>query len=60
MIDPLTPMNAKLICDLNDDPKIHSAWHFNGKVFALDNNGKRHKFDIQIMSMRNLRTGANI
>lgn len=46
MFDHLTPMNAKLMRDLKDDPRIHSAWHFNGKVFALDNDGKRHKFDI--------------
>ena len=46
MYDHITAMNSKLIHDLNDDTRIHSAWYFNGKVFAIDNNGTRHKFDI--------------
>ena len=46
MHDHITPMNAKLIRDLNEDSRIHSAWYFNGKVFGIDSNGNRHKFDI--------------
>lgn len=46
MHDHLTPLNAKLIRDLKDDSRIHPTWYYNGKVFALDNEGNRHKFDI--------------
>ncbi|XP_062599015.1 uncharacterized protein LOC134260484 [Saccostrea cucullata] len=46
MHDHVTPMNAKLIKDLNEDERIKSAWYFNGKVFALDYDGDRHRFDI--------------
>lgn len=46
MQDHLTPLNAKLIRDLKDDSRIHPTWYYNGKVFALDNEGNRHKFDI--------------
>lgn len=46
MYDHITPMNAKLIHDLNKNPQIQSAWLYNGKVFALDKDNKRHRFDI--------------
>lgn len=46
MHDHLTTMNGHLIRDLNNDDRIDQAWYFNGKVFALDNKGKRHKFDV--------------
>lgn len=46
MYDHITPMNAKLIHDLNNNPQIQSAWLYNGKVFALDKDNKRHRFDI--------------
>ena len=46
MYDHITAMNSKLIRDLNEDSKIHSAWYFNGKVFGIDSNGNRHRFDI--------------
>lgn len=46
MHDHLTPSNAKLIRDLNNDERIQTAWYYNGKVFALDEEGHRYKFDI--------------
>ena len=46
MYDHITAMNSKLIRDLNEDSRIHSAWYFNGKVFGIDSNGNRHRFDI--------------
>lgn len=46
MHDHLTAMNGHLIRDLNNDDRIDQAWYFNGKVFALDTKGKRHKFDV--------------
>lgn len=46
MHDHLTPANAKLIRDLNNDERIQTAWYYNGKVFALDEEGQRYKFDI--------------
>lgn len=46
MHDHLTAMNGHLIRDLNNDDRIDQAWYFNGKIFALDTKGKRHKFDV--------------
>ncbi|XP_078314714.1 uncharacterized protein LOC144619735 [Crassostrea virginica] len=46
MHDHLTTMNGRLIYDLNKDERIDQAWYFNGKVFALDKKGKRHRFEI--------------
>ena len=46
MHDHITQLNAKLISALNDDPRIHSAWYFNCKVYALDVKGVRHTFEI--------------
>ena len=39
-------MNGRLIYDLNKDDRIDQAWYFNGKVFALEKNDKRHRFEI--------------
>ena len=44
--DHLTPLNAQFLRDLNQDERIHQAWYYNGKVFATDTEGRRHKFDI--------------
>ena len=46
MYDHVTQMNANLIKDLKENEKVHSVWYFNGRVFALDNQGQRHTFDI--------------
>ena len=46
MYDHITPMNAQLLRDLNSDQRIDSAWYYNGKIFATDRQGIRHKFDI--------------
>ena len=46
MYDHVTQMNADLIKDLKENEKVHSAWYYNGRVFALDNQGQRHTFDI--------------
>lgn len=46
MHDHLTQMNAQLIKTLNLDERIKGAWYYNGKVFAEDHGGKRHRFDI--------------
>lgn len=46
MVDHITPRNAKLINVLKEDSRIISAWFYNGKVFALDKDNNRHKFDI--------------
>ena len=46
MYDHLTPLNAQFLRDLNQDERIHQAWYYNGKVFATDTEGRRHKFDI--------------
>lgn len=46
MHDHLTQFNAKLLRNLNGDPRIKSAWYYNGKIFALDEQGRRHRFDI--------------
>ena len=46
MYDHITPRNAKLIRELKEDPRILSAWFYNGKIFALDKDNIRHKFDI--------------
>lgn len=46
MHDHLTYFNAKLLRNLNGDPRIQSAWYYNGKIFALDEQGRRHRFDI--------------
>ena len=46
MHDHLTQMNAQLIRDLNRDDRIQSAWYYNGKIFAQDYDGRRHRFDI--------------
>ncbi|KAK3105555.1 hypothetical protein FSP39_000343 [Pinctada imbricata] len=58
MHDHITPMNAKLIGDLHENPRVHSAWYFNCKVYALDTNGDRHTFectdniDLKLRSVR--------
>ena len=44
MYDHITPRNAKLIRALKEDPRILSAWFYNGKIFALDNDNIRHKY----------------
>lgn len=46
MHDHLTQMNAQLFKTLNRDERIKGAWYYNGKVFAEDHGGKRHRFDI--------------
>lgn len=46
MHDHLTQMNAHLIKALNRDEGFEGAWYYNGKVFAEDQGGKRHRFDI--------------
>lgn len=35
-----------LLRDLNGEPQINSVWYYNGKIFALDEQGRRHRFDI--------------
>ena len=35
-----------MIPALKEDPRILSAWFYNGKIFALDKDNIRHKFDI--------------
>lgn len=46
MYDHITHQNAELLRQLNKDERIQSSWYYNGKIFALDNQGVRHKFDI--------------
>lgn len=46
MYDYLILLNVKLICDFKDDFRIYLIWYYNGKVFVLDNEGNRYKFDI--------------
>ena len=46
MVDHITSKNAQLINTLKQHPQILSAWFYNGKVFALDKENVRHKFDI--------------
>ena len=46
MFDHITQQNSQLIRQLNKDQRIQSAWYFNGKIFAVDHEGVRHKFDI--------------
>lgn len=50
----LTQMKLQLLRELNNDARIQSAWHFNGKIFALDQRGVRHKFDIMDTDSRKL------
>jgi hypothetical protein len=46
MYDHITPRNAKMINTLKEDSRIVSAWFYNGKIFAMDKDNNRHKFDI--------------
>ena len=46
MFDHITQQNSQLIRQLNKDQRIQSAWYFNGKIFTVDHEGVRHKFDI--------------
>lgn len=46
MFDHITQQNSQLLRRLNDDQRIDRAWYFNGKTFALDHQGVRHKFDL--------------
>ena len=39
-------MNAQLRRDLNGDQRIDRAWYYNGKIFATNRQGIRHKFNI--------------
>lgn len=46
MHDHLTKLNGKLISDLNNDGRIQSECYCSRKVFAIDKEGHRNKFDI--------------
>lgn len=46
MYDHITHHNAELLRQLNKDERIQNSRYYNGKIFALDKQGVRHKFDI--------------
>ena len=52
IFDHITPMNAKLLRDLNGDQRIDSALYYNDKIFATDRQGIRQKIDILAMWTR--------
>ena len=43
--DHITQQNSQLIRQLNKDQRLQIAWYFNGKIFAVDHEEVRHKFD---------------
>lgn len=45
MYDHITHQNAELLRQLNKDKRIQISWYHHGKIFALDKQGVRHKFD---------------
>jgi hypothetical protein len=45
-MDHITSLNAKLIHQLKEHRQVQSAWYYNSKVFAQDENDHRHTFDI--------------
>lgn len=46
MHDHVTQFKDKLLRNLNGNPRIQSVWYYNGKIFALDKQGRRYNINI--------------
>lgn len=44
--DAITQTNQHLLARLNEQKKIGSAWHFNGRIYGTDEEGDQYKFNV--------------